>query len=109
MLSNNMQRKSVKTNPYLVQKVLTASPEQLVVYIFDAAIIACGREDKMKASQAVQALINSLNFDSDRNIAVKFFQIYHYILNKINAENFDEARKLLDELRKTWSEAMKVS
>ena len=109
MLSNNMQRKSVKTNPYLVQKVLTASPEQLVVYIFDAAIIACGREDKMKASQAVQALINSLNFDSDRNIAVKFFQIYHYILNKINTENFDEARKLLDELRKTWSEAMKVT
>ncbi|MCK4295760.1 MAG: flagellar protein FliS [Candidatus Marinimicrobia bacterium] len=109
MLSNNMQRKSVKTNPYLVQKVLTASPEQLVVYIFDAAIIACGREDKMKASQAVQALINSLNFDSDRNIAVKFFQIYHYILNKINAENFDEAKKLLDELRKTWSEAMKVT
>jgi len=104
-----MQRKSVKTNPYLVQKVLTASPEQLVVYIFDAAIIACGREDKMKASQAVQALINSLNFDSDRNIAVKFFQIYHYILNKINAENFDEAKKLLDELRKTWSEAMKVT
>jgi len=109
VLSNNMQRKSVKTNPYLVQKVLTASPEQLVVYIFDAAIIACGREDKMKASQAVQALINSLNFDSDRNIAVKFFQIYHYILNKINAENFDEAKKLLDELRKTWSEAMKVT
>ena len=109
MLSNNMQRKSVKTNPYLVQKVLTASPEQLVVYIYDAAVIACAREDKMKASQAVQALINSLNFDRDRNIAVKFFQIYHYILNKINTENFDEARKLLDELRKTWSEAMKVT
>ena len=109
MLNSYMQREPVKTNPYLVQKVLTASPEQLIVYIYDAAIIACGRENKMKASQAVQVLINSLNFDSDKNIAVKFFQLYHYILNRINAKNFGEAKELLGELRKTWSEAMEVT
>jgi len=107
--SSYMQRESVKTNPYLVQKILTASPEQLIVYIYDAAIIACSREDRMKASQAVQALINSLNFDSDRNVATKFFQLYRYILNQINSNNFNEARSMLDELRKTWSEAMRIT
>lgn len=109
MLNSYMQKRPVKTNPYLVQKVLTASPEQLIVYIYDAAIVACGRENKVKASQAVQALINSLDFDSEKSIAVKFFQLYHYILNRINTKNFNEARELLDELRKAWSEAMKVT
>jgi len=111
VLSSYMQRKPVKSNPYLVQKVLTASPEQLIVYIYDAAIIACGRENKMKASQAVQVLISSLDFDREKNkdIAVKFFQLYHYILNRINSKNFGEARELLGELRKAWSEAMEVT
>ena len=109
MLNNYMQREPVKTNPYLVQKVLTASPEQLIVYIYDAAIVACGRENKVKASQAVQALINSLNFDSDKSIAVKFFQLYDYILDRINTKNFNEAKALLGELREAWSEAMQVT
>ncbi len=109
MWNNYMQRKPVKTNPYLVQKILTASSEQLIVYIYDAAIVACVRKEKVKASQAVQELINSLNFDSDKNIAVKFFQLYHYILNQINSNNFNEARELLNELRETWSEAMKIT
>ncbi len=109
MSGSYMQRESVKTNQYLVQKILTASPEQLIVYIYDAAIIACSRRDRMKASQAVQALINSLNFDSEKNIATKFFQLYHYILNQINSNNFNEARNLLDDLRKTWSEAMRIT
>ncbi len=108
-MNNYMQREPVKTNPYLVQKVLTASPEQLIVYIYDAAIVACGRENKVKASQAVQALINSLNFDSDKSIAVKFFQLYHYILDRINTKNFNEAKALLGELREAWSEAMQVT
>ncbi|RKY56491.1 MAG: hypothetical protein DRP89_01245 [Candidatus Neomarinimicrobiota bacterium] len=109
MWNNYMQRESEKTNPYLVQKILTASSEQLVAYIYDAAIISCARKEKVKASQAVQELINSLNFDSDKNIAVKFFQLYHYILDQINSENFNRARELLNELRETWNKAMKIT
>lgn len=109
MWNNYMQREFKKINPYLVQKILTASSEQLVAYIYDAAIISCARKEKVKASQAVQELINSLNFDSGKNIAVKFFQLYHYILDQINSGNFSEARKLLYDLRKTWSEAMKIT
>ena len=36
-------------NPYLVQKVMTASPEELIKYVYDAAIGACAREDHRRA------------------------------------------------------------
>ena len=64
-------------NPYLMQKVMTASPEQLISYIYDIAISACAQKDHIKATQAVQELINSLNFDYKEQ-SLTFFRIYRY-------------------------------
>ncbi len=97
-----------KVDPYLSQKILTASPEQLISYIFDVGIASCARKDREKACKAVQELIHALNFDY-REMATNFFQMYRYILNTIQKGNFDEAYELLNDLKKTWTSAMKVS
>lgn len=92
-------------NLYLTQKVMSASPEQLVVYIYDAAIAACGRQDKIKAIQAIHLLIKSLNFE-EREVALRFYQVYDTILEFLYRRNFERARELISEIRETWVKAM---
>ena len=104
MLNSSYHQASAKQNPYLVQKVMTASPEQLIAYMYDAGVAACGREDKIKAIQVVQELINALKFDN-KEVAVTFFSIYRYIQVLIREKNFKEARDALIELKLTWAKA----
>ncbi|MCF7885364.1 MAG: flagellar protein FliS [Candidatus Marinimicrobia bacterium] len=99
--------KGKKTNPYLVQKVLSASPEELILYIYDAAIAACGNSDQSKAAEAIQELINALNFEK-RTVANTFYQMYQHILHLIHNNKFNRAKELIREIRDTWAQAMKL-
>ncbi|SVD41376.1 uncharacterized protein METZ01_LOCUS394230, partial [marine metagenome] len=45
-------KKQMKQDIYLEQKVLSASPEQLISYIYDAAIAGCIKRDFQKTSSA---------------------------------------------------------
>ena len=108
MLNTTMRRKAPKKNPYLVQRIMTASPEQLIAYIYDAGIAACIQENKAKGLQAVQELINSLNF-KHKEMAVSLYQIYNYVLNQIRSNNYAEAKNILSELRSTWNKAFNLS
>ncbi|NIA18558.1 MAG: hypothetical protein GWO85_00510 [Simkaniaceae bacterium] len=95
------------TNIYLNQKVMTASPEQLIIYIFDAGIASCSRKDKIKAEHAVQELINALNF-KEKELSTTFFQVYRHIQYLIQNKKFGDARELLVDLRSTWKKAMNI-
>ena len=44
---------------YLEQKILSASPKQLIAYIYDAAIASCAKRDIEKSTAAIGLLINS--------------------------------------------------
>ena len=101
----NQNRNSV--NPYLMQRVMTASPEQLISYIYDIAISSCAKENRLKSIKAVQELINALNFDYKEQ-SLTFYRIYRYILDQINKNKFSEAQKLLTEIKRTWADAMQV-
>ncbi len=103
--SSTQKRNNV--DPYLTQKVMSASPEQLIAYIYDAAITGCARQDRSKSMRAVQELINALNFDNI-DIARNFLKLYRYILDQICKGEFEEARQLLTEFKSIWTQAMKV-
>ena len=91
-------------NPYLKQKIMSASPEQLVCYIYDAGITACKKKDTTKAGQAIRELINALNFDY-KEMALPLFDLYKYCLNNVNSDNFEHAQEILEGLREAWYEA----
>ena len=99
---------STQQNPYLVQKVMTASPEQLVLYVLDAAILACSRKDKAKAMDALQILIGSLKFDY-HEIASNFYTGYRGIINLVNRNEYDEAKIMITDIKGTWKKAMNVN
>ncbi len=95
-------------NPYLAQKVLSASPEQLITYVYDAAIAPCSRQDRSKALSAIHILINSLRFD-DKKIAFTFYNVYKRILDRIYKSRFEEAKGMLSDIRSAWNQAMKIN
>ena len=107
MLAKYSMSPETQPNPYLVQKIMTASPEELISYIYEAAIKACAAHDHRRALEAVQQLINALNFDAG-DISATFYQVYSGVLDHIYKRDYDAARSILVDLRKTWSQAMKI-
>lgn len=104
------QQQNTKTNPYLTQKVLTASPEQLIAYVYDFGAVACKQENSVKARQAVQTLIGSLNFEAEevKNVSNTFFNVYRHLNYLINNHKFTQAGSIFSELKITWSNAFGV-
>ena len=73
---NTYAKKGV--NQYLTNEILNASPEQLIMKVYDFAILNCQRQNLVKTNDALQVLITALNFDDPRakEVAVGLFKIY---------------------------------
>tara|TARA_B100001123_G_C15345850_1_gene1037088 strand:+ start:454 stop:798 length:345 start_codon:yes stop_codon:yes gene_type:complete len=103
--------KSIKKDIYLEQKILSASPEQLVAYVFDVAIAGCIKRDFDKTSSALNILIRSLDFDSDtktKELSSKFYQTYSYLFELLRKKKFEKVQSYLKDIRLTWAKAMNV-
>ncbi len=115
-------------NPYLRTKIMTASPEELRLMLYDGAIKFCsqakvGIEKKdfensynnlMRAQKIVLELSTSLNHEVDPDLCKKMEALYTYIYRKLIDANMtrdiaavDEAIKLLEFERETWQMLMK--
>ena len=111
------------TNPYLRTRVMTASPQQLRLMLFDGAIKFCRQGRDGLASRDFEAMYNglsrakkivlelstSLNHDADPDLCANLAGLYTYIYRRIveanlqrDAEAIDEALELLEHERETW-------
>lgn len=103
-------QQNTQMNPYLTQKILTASPEQLIAYVFDFGVVACKQEDSVKARRAIQTLVKALNFDAReaKKISETFFNIYSHLGRLINQREFSQAALIFTDLKETWATAFNV-
>ena len=96
---------------YLQQKILSASSEQLVAYVYDAAISGCIKKDIEKVTKAIQVLLSSLDFgksEDQKDIASNFYNTYNYLLDLTRKNKFDDVQEILRDLKESWTKAMKV-
>lgn len=112
---------------YLKTRVMTATPEQLQMMLYDGAIRFCEQaapalEKKdwettyqtiSKAQKIVTQLITSLKHDVSPDLCKKLASLYTYIHRKLveactkhNMEALDEAIRLLRHQRETWAMLM---
>lgn len=113
---------------YQRNKVLTATPAELVLMLYEGAIKFCNigivaieNEDYVKANtniQKAERIVSELrsNLDMKYPVAKDFDQVYEYIgwvllqANvKKNVERLEEALKHLRTMRDTWKEVMKIA
>lgn len=117
-----------KTNKYLETAVLTASPTQLMLMLYDGAIRFCrGGVEAIKQGNYVEANTNllkcqniirefSLTIDRGAPIADGLIQLYDYFITRLIEANIqkkpepaEEVLAYLVELKATWQQAAKES
>ena len=93
-----------RNNEYRQQDVMGASPIRLVVMAYDLAIRACDVKDFAKATKAISVLRDALNFDYPE-VSVGLFRLYQWCLDSLRNGDYDNAKKVLVELRDAWRES----
>jgi len=106
-LSNGQQN---RLNPYLVKEIMEATPQQLLIKIYDFAILSCKRHDLIKTNKAVQELINNLRFDDEatKEVAIGLYRLYRFCQEQMREQNYDMVLKILSELRESWQNAFNM-
>ncbi len=103
--------KKNRLNQYLLKEILDSTPEQIILKIYDYAIVHCIKQDLVRTNKAIQELINALRFDDEnaKEIAIGLLRLYQYCQVQMRQQNYSIVQKILTELRDTWTEAIKNS
>jgi flagellar secretion chaperone FliS len=97
---------SLRMRQYQQQAVMTCSPEQLILKLYDAGITSCAKGDPHKLRAILVELIGSLNFDEGGEIASRLHSIYEYCIVQSNESDLSPIADILSGLRDTWREAV---
>jgi flagellar protein FliS len=120
-----MQTTKSMATSYQESQVNHAEPVQLIVMLYDGALVRIAEAKKRfaehkdlqgqlavtKAQAIVNELFKSLNFDEGKEVASNLSQLYRYLhdllvksLRKNSIEPLDEAERILNNLRGAWAE-----
>ncbi|WP_027108790.1 flagellar export chaperone FliS [Lacticigenium naphthae] len=109
---------------YKENQVTTASPKQLVILLYQAAVknmrlaelaIDSKENDKVnkhliKAQDIIQELASTLNFEQGGEVAQNLADLYAYLLPQLiqanikkDKEKIEQCRKIMNELLEAWN------
>ena len=93
-----------KINPYLATQVLQSSPEQLLIKVYDFAVVNSEKKDMIKTNTAIQELIGFLRFDDEnyKGLSINLLRLYQFCQDQARKSNFSLVTKILSELRESW-------
>lgn len=113
---------------YNRNKIMTASPQELTLMLYDGAIKFCNiamagidEKDIQKAHNnimKVEAIIEEfqMTLDFKYPVANDFNNVYNYIMQRLREANMTKDKTILEEvsghlhtMRDTWKEAMKLA
>lgn len=96
--------KDKKIPPYLEQEVLTWSKEKLILKMYDLFLLSNKKQDVNKMSRILVELMGALNFEYEET-ATRLYRLYEYCQRCIFQKKYDEAYKIISELRASWAKA----
>lgn len=113
---------------YTNSKILTATPSELTLMLYDGAIKFCTiaaeaivKKDISKAHANIVKVENIINYlrqtlDMKYAVAQEFEKMYVYIYDRLVEANMKKDREILDEInvhlhsiRDTWKEVMRIN
>ncbi len=102
-----LNRNRSNMNPYLVKDILEATPQQLVIKLYDLAILNCKKQEMVKTNNVIQALIDALNFEDEEaaQISTGLLRLYKYCQDQMRKGNYEIVLTVLNELRDSWLDA----
>lgn len=97
-------------NQYLMKEILEASPEQLLMKVYDYAIVNAQKKDMAKTNSALQELINALRYDGGEEVkefSLGLLKLYNFCKEQTRKGNFEVVHEILTELRNSWLQIFK--
>jgi flagellar protein FliS len=96
-----------RANAYLANDILDASPQKLLLKVYDFAIAQCNKKNIEKTNKALAELISALSYEGETvaEISNGLRRLYEYCQEQVRKQNFDIVLKILTELRATWIKA----
>ena len=118
-------------NPYAQynnNKIMTASPQELTLMLYDGAIkfnniamsaidnkdIQTAHTNIMKVQRIIEEFQMTLNFKYE--VANDFNNVYNYLMDRLREANMTKNKEILEEvsthlhtMRDTWKEAMRLA
>ncbi len=97
-----------RANKYLINDILDASPQKLLIKIFDFAIAQSKNGNLEKTNKALMELISALRFDNEEvsQISIGLKKLYEFCQEQMRKQNYDIVVKILTELRQSWIAAL---
>ena len=90
---------------YKANQVGGASPAQLILLLYDHVIRCMKSSDMRGASKGIVELMSSLDLDYNE-ISGRLFSLYEYCLDLVKKGRYDEATKIMSDMRQTWAVAI---
>jgi flagellar secretion chaperone FliS len=94
---------------YQTQAVLSSSPEQLIIKLYDLGISACHRDDCYKLRAVLRELISALDLEKGGEIAGRLYALYAFCMDHSTTGDLAPIVEILEGLRETWRSVMTVN
>jgi flagellar protein FliS len=93
-----------RVNAYLSKDILDASPQKLLIKVYDYAITNCRKNDMLKTNKALSELINSLNFENNetKEFSLGLMSLYQFCQDQMRKGKNEIVENILTELRTSW-------
>ena len=107
MLNASMTRgRARRVNAYLAKDILDASPQKLLLKVYDFAITSCRKNDLEKTNKALNELINSLNFENSetKEFSLGLMSLYQFCQDQMRKGENEIVENILIELRASWAD-----
>jgi len=97
-----------RANQYVANEIMNASPEELIMKVYDFAIVNSKKKNMLKTNEALQVLINALNFEhpAAKEISAGLLKIYLHCQEQMRRRKNEDVTRILTELRDTWRTAL---
>ncbi len=91
---------------YQQQAIVSSSPEQLILKLYDLGIKCCLQGNRSKLRAVLAELVGSLNFESGGDIADRLYSLYEYCVAESVDGDLEIVRDVLTGLREAWNEGV---
>ena len=100
-----------RVSAYLVNDILDASPQKLLIKIYDFAIAQSKNKNLEKTNKALTELISALRFDNEEvsEISIGLRKLYEFCQDQMRKQNYDIVVEILTDLRQTWVKALSTT
>lgn len=95
-----------RARAYQQQSIVSASPERLVMNLYDLGIAACRQGDRARVRAVLVELIAGLNHERGGELAGRLNALYEYALNESALGELGVIEELLSGLREAWREGV---